>query len=277
MSEGEWRTDRQFTVLKNAEMDGLKFLPGEIYYAKPFGKVGYAGRNWTLSADNRRLLLDIIVWGDAPPPKISPVLQRLIKQDPESPLIRPFVELAVGSVPERSETPETADKWMEFINTIPAPVQPAPTAGTGTSSGVFTTTAVDWNALANTEILQIEEETRSIRIEARREISGQVGFSRNEYYQGEIEVPVSVLARGSEQVLLWITDNLYDYIDPENGDTEYYEEEVTDTGRLRFQDHNISLVVTNFNRQNPERVMQLQAAEEARQARRTATDTTANF
>jgi hypothetical protein len=287
MPEGEWRVGREFTVIETINLDGMKFNRGGTYSAQAFGRIGVSngGRHWAITNDSRRRLMDVIIWADAPPSRISPVLRKLIEQDPESPFIRAFVRTEIGLVPPRAETPVTAEKWFEYIEKAEPPQKRAasappvtvtPPPGADTAPATFTTTAAAITTAPIYEFITnyrdivttatIEGELHMpIRVEASQRVAGRVSFSRTDYYGGDLQVPARILAQGRDAVYAWARDNMDEMGPNDSGDSEYYDEETHESGSIEIEDNNIAQVVRDFQRLHPEMARRL--AEEGRALR----------
>lgn len=269
MSEGEWRIGREFAVIETIFLDGYKFIPGTIYTAQSFGRIGIPhGRLWAISTTARKQLMDILVWSDAPT-KISPVLRRFIEQDPESPFIRAFVRTETGLAPTKDETPVTVEKWFEYIEKAQPPKKRAApvvtiTNADGTVTEVAGTTTTGnmtatYNAVLNNNLRPLTADglTMSVRVDACQRVSGRACFSRTDYYGGGISVPARILAQDEDEVREWILDNIDDILECEPGDTDWYDEEITDSGSMELSENNIVSVMRDFRRLYPQMAREL--------------------
>lgn len=283
MPEGDWKAGREFRVRHFIITEGRQFKPESTYTAEPFGRVGCAGHIFALNDAQKRSLLDVINWLDAPS-KISPVLKRMIEQDPESPMIRAMVRVEMGITPPKAEIPTTAKGWMEFIDKT-EPVVAAPVTGqdgermvrrlermreviaaTPADPATFvaptTTNIAQWavagpgtTAATPADFMVAQPPRReeiAIRVRGHIRVHGRTYFSRTDYYEGEMMVPIDVIQQGEEAIMDYLHNYIGDQLEARRGEEEYGDSDIDDDDGIVVEEHNVNRVIRGLRADRPE-------------------------
>lgn len=228
----EWIEGREFRVDSNIlNNSGVRVaIPGYTYVVKTpftFFNKGFPDQAVRIIADTKQQLLNHIVWRDE---KIGPLLKALIRDNPKGRLLRGLVRAEVNQIMPSKETPDTFEGWMKWLKELPEPdkVESAPAA---------------------TVVVEPERQV-AVRVDATERLYIRRTGQRVDRYRGLVNVPISVLSGGADEVMDWMYDHIRDYINPIRGTTTFDEgEEVSDSDGLSIGSIDAQEVISRLERE----------------------------
>lgn len=181
---------------------------------------------------------------------LSKDLQNLLKQNPAGKFTRGFVAAELNIAPANDKTPTTEEGWIEWVESTPVKSIAHRFPDAPTRNNPAAELVPEPRAPIVVELPTLTGENHMVRVEVQESVSGYTNWTRRDYYEGEIPVPIEVICGNPDEFIRWVSNNVADHLDSQDGEEQEGDREVTDSSDRLVRHTNVGEVLTALNNEH---------------------------